>query len=46
LTYYVREPDEATVAKLATLRTRIAGSEVKAVACPPQFEGVAAEAKK
>jgi hypothetical protein len=45
MTYYVREPDEATVAKLATLRTRIAGSEVKAVGCPPQFEGLA-DAKK
>lgn len=32
--YYVREPDEATVGRLAALRARFAGSEVKAVACP------------
>jgi len=39
VTYYVREPDEATVAKLAALRGRIAGSEVKAVACPAPWDG-------
>lgn len=38
VTYYVREPDEATVARLATLRVRVAGSEIKAVACPAPFE--------
>jgi hypothetical protein len=38
VTYYVREPDEATVSKLADLRARVAGSEVKAVACPASFE--------
>jgi hypothetical protein len=38
VTYYVREPDEAAVARLAALRGRVAGSEVKAVACPAQFE--------
>jgi hypothetical protein len=38
VTYYVREPDEAVVERLTTLRGRIAGSEVKAVACPAQFE--------
>lgn len=37
VTYYVREPDEATVARLAALRGRFAGSEVKAVPCPAQF---------
>lgn len=38
VTYYVREPDEATVARLAALRARVAGSDVKAVACPVPFE--------
>lgn len=37
VTFYVREPDEATVTKLAALRGRIGGSEVRAVACPAQF---------
>lgn len=32
--YFVREPSEADVAKLATLRSRVQGSDVKAVACP------------
>ncbi len=32
--YFVREPSEADVAKLAALRNRVTGSEVKAVACP------------
>ncbi|HTE13666.1 MAG TPA: SPOR domain-containing protein [Burkholderiales bacterium] len=32
--YYVREPNEATVAKLATLRAGMPGTEVKAVSCP------------
>ena len=35
MVYYVREPGEADVAKLAALRNRVPGSEVKAVACPP-----------
>lgn len=38
MTYYVREPDEGTVAKLTAMRPRVAGSEVRAVACPAQFE--------
>ncbi len=38
ITYYVREPDEAMVARLTALRARVAGSEIKAVACPAQFE--------
>jgi hypothetical protein len=32
--YFVREPSEADVAKLAALRNRVPGGEVKAVACP------------
>jgi hypothetical protein len=38
VTYYVREPDEAAVERLALLRSRVAGSEIKAVPCPAQFE--------
>lgn len=38
MTYYVRDPDEGTVAKLAAMRPRVAGSEVRAVACPGQFD--------
>jgi hypothetical protein len=34
--YFVREPSEADLAKLTALRTRVPGSEVKAVACPVQ----------
>lgn len=34
--YYIREPNEATVAKLATLRATMPGTEVKAVSCPAQ----------
>jgi SPOR domain len=33
--FYVREPNDATVAKLATLRTTMPATEVKAVKCPP-----------
>lgn len=33
--YYVREPSEATVAKLAVIRTTLPASEVRAVPCPP-----------
>ena len=33
--FYVREPNDATVAKLATLRTTMPTTEVKAVKCPP-----------
>lgn len=32
--YYIREPGEAVVGKLAALRAAYPGSEVKAVACP------------
>lgn len=32
--YLIREPDDALVARLATLRQRVPGSEVKAIACP------------
>ena len=32
--FYVREPSEATVAKLAAIRTTLPASEVRAVACP------------
>ena len=32
--YYIREPNEATVAKLATLRASMPGTDVKAVSCP------------
>lgn len=34
LVYLIREPDDALVARLATLRQRVPGSEVKAIACP------------
>lgn len=34
--FYIREPDDTVVAKLAALRAGIPGSEVKAVACPAQ----------
>jgi hypothetical protein len=33
--FYVREPDEATVARLAELRREFPRSELKATACPP-----------
>ena len=32
--FYVREPSEATVAKLAAIRTTLPASEVRAVPCP------------
>lgn len=32
--YYIREPGEAAVARLAALRDTLPGTEVKAVACP------------
>ena len=32
--FYVREPSEATVAKLASIRTTLPASEVRAVPCP------------
>jgi hypothetical protein len=32
--YLVREPDNAAVERLTTLRQRLPGSEVKATACP------------
>jgi hypothetical protein len=32
--YYVREPNEATVAKLSALRVNTPGTEIKAVSCP------------
>jgi hypothetical protein len=32
--FYVREPSEATVAKLAAIRTTLPASEIRAVACP------------
>jgi hypothetical protein len=34
MVYFVREPGEADLAKLTALRTRVPGSDVKAVACP------------
>ncbi len=34
--FYVREPSEATVAKLAAIRATLPASEVRAVACPAQ----------
>lgn len=34
VSYYLREPDTATVAKLAELHREFAGTEVKAVRCP------------
>jgi hypothetical protein len=34
--FYIREPDDAVVARLATLRDAMAGTEVKAVGCSPQ----------
>lgn len=36
VTYFIREPNEATVARLATLRAAMPGTEVKAVSCPAQ----------
>lgn len=36
IAYFVREPDESTVAKLAALQRDFPGTEVKAVPCPPQ----------
>lgn len=35
IAYYVREPGEATVAKLAELQREFPGTQIKAVACPP-----------
>jgi hypothetical protein len=37
--FVVREPDEATVKKLAELQKQFPGSELKAVACPPAAAG-------
>jgi hypothetical protein len=34
--FYIREPGEAVVAKLAALRAAMPGTEVKAMGCPPQ----------
>lgn len=34
--FYIREPGEAAVSKLAALRAAMPGTEVKAVGCPPQ----------
>jgi hypothetical protein len=34
MVYFVREPGQADLAKLMALRTRVPGSDVKAVACP------------
>ncbi len=33
--FYVREPSEATVAKLAAIRATLPASEIRAVPCPP-----------
>lgn len=35
MAYFVREPGEAMVARLAELQREFPGSEIKAVACPP-----------
>jgi cell division septation protein DedD len=35
IVYFVREPREATVAKLTELQREFPGTEIKAVACPP-----------
>ena len=35
ITFYVREPNEATVAKLAVIQREFPGSEIKAGQCPP-----------
>jgi len=35
IAYYVREPTEAIVAKLAELQREFPGTQIKAVACPP-----------
>ncbi len=35
IAYYVREPGEATVAKLAELQREFPGTQIKAVPCPP-----------
>lgn len=35
MVYFVREPGEVTVARLAELQREFPGSEIKAVACPP-----------
>ena len=32
--FYVREPDDATVAKMSALKAAHPGTDVKAVACP------------
>lgn len=43
--FYVREPDEATVARLTELQQQFAGSELKAGACPPATATATAAAK-
>ena len=35
IAYFVREPNEATIARLAGLQRQFPGTEIKAVACPP-----------
>jgi hypothetical protein len=35
IAYYVREPTEATIARLAEMRREFPGTQIKAVACPP-----------
>lgn len=35
IAYFVREPSDATVAKLAELQREFPGTQIKAVACPP-----------
>lgn len=42
IAYFVREPDEGTVAKLATLQRDFPGTEVKAVPCPAQEKSASA----
>jgi hypothetical protein len=39
IAYYVREPSEAMVARLAELQREFPGTEIKAVACPPADAG-------
>jgi hypothetical protein len=37
--FYVREPNEATVARVTALQLEFPGSEIKADACPPAAKG-------